>query len=368
MYINFWYPICTSAELGTDAPVRAQLLLSRLAAFRDANGDAHVLSDTCVHRGGSLSRGRRVGDTVQCPYHGWQFGGDGRCVNIPAMKAARPPARAKVDSYPVQERYGIVFAFLGDLPEPERPPFPEIPEFGQAGWRASGIEIIELNAFYERSMENGLDPAHNEFVHPLQGSPEFDPATTEYTEVPWGTRAHTAMARARRDKTELHSLRPVPEDVTADTWNQGPNLLVTRINLSKTNTLTQYFFEAPRDESHTRIFFINMRNCMLEPDRDAQITRVNLAVAGEDIAVLEELRPQQTPDTRTKELLGPGDESIVRFRKLLGEWRDRGWRIDLHAVRAKTANTAFAIPSPARRESGNWVLDTIPLVPGARHD
>ena len=123
MYMNFWYPVCTSADLSAEAPARARILGLPFVAFRDAEGQAHLLADTCVHRGGSLGRGKLVKGHLACPYHGWQFDGSGRCVHIPSLGAdGNIPARAKVDSYPVIERYGIVFAFLGDLPEAERAP------------------------------------------------------------------------------------------------------------------------------------------------------------------------------------------------------------------------------------------------------
>jgi nitrite reductase/ring-hydroxylating ferredoxin subunit len=64
MYINFWYPICTTEELNEQNPRRAELLGVRLAAFRDESGAAHVLADTCVHRGGSLSKGKVIGPTT----------------------------------------------------------------------------------------------------------------------------------------------------------------------------------------------------------------------------------------------------------------------------------------------------------------
>ena len=135
MYINFWYPVCLTDELTDDAPLRAQILNLRFAAFRDTEGRAHVLADTCVHRGGSLSKGTVVGDCIACPYHGWQFDAAGKCMHIPVLgEDAKLPARAKVDSYPVIERYGIVFAFLGDLPADERPPLLEIAEWEQPGW------------------------------------------------------------------------------------------------------------------------------------------------------------------------------------------------------------------------------------------
>ncbi|WNZ81536.1 Rieske 2Fe-2S domain-containing protein [Pseudomonas sp. P108] len=61
-----------------------QLLGQPFVAFRDDAGVAHLLSDICVHRGGSLSAGSKVGNSVQCPYHGWRFGTDGVCTQIPA--------------------------------------------------------------------------------------------------------------------------------------------------------------------------------------------------------------------------------------------------------------------------------------------
>ena len=158
MYINFWYPVCTSDELDEVNPQRIELLGSRLVAFRAESGTAHLLADTCIHRGGSLSRGTTKGECIKCPYHGWEFSGDGKCQHIPSIPDTKPPARAKVDSYPIQEKYGIVFAFLGDLPEEERPPLWEISEWGQDGWRAGKPAVREINCYYERSVENGLDP------------------------------------------------------------------------------------------------------------------------------------------------------------------------------------------------------------------
>ena len=136
MYINFWYPMIRSEDLGPDKPERAKVLGLNFAIFRDSKGKAHVLSDTCTHRGGSLGGAwelgknpRIQGDCVVCPYHGWEFNGEGECANIPSIGyGAKVPARAKVDAYPTVEKYGIVFAFLGDLPENERPPLLDIAE------------------------------------------------------------------------------------------------------------------------------------------------------------------------------------------------------------------------------------------------
>ncbi len=167
MFINFWYPACESGELAADKPLHVKMLGLDFAVFRDSKGTAHCVSNVCVHRGASLAHGKVKGDCIECPYHGWQFrGDDGSCTKIPSLgKDAKVPARAKIDTYPVQEKYGLVFCFLGDLPEAERPPIMDLPEWGQDGWKITRI-VNHWQANYLRGQENTLDPAHTEFVHP----------------------------------------------------------------------------------------------------------------------------------------------------------------------------------------------------------
>jgi phenylpropionate dioxygenase-like ring-hydroxylating dioxygenase large terminal subunit len=365
MYINFWYPIGLSEEVVSYEPFQTQVLGQKLVAFRDSEGAAHVLSDVCVHRGGSLGKGWVKGGSVVCPYHGWQFGGDGKCAHIPSLDAKKMPGRAKVDSYPVQEKYGIVFAFLGDLPEAERPPLREVVEFGNDEWRANKIVVFEINAYYERSIENGLDPSHNEFVHPAQGSPSMQENSRkkplDMQEVPWGSEF---LVRYDNKITDTRALtddaQKVPE-VIAGSGYIGPNQMITWISFSESQRFHQYFFEAPIDDTRTRIFFVNMRNFMQEPENDGRLVKINLNIAQEDIDILETLDPVGTPNSTTEELLVPSDAAVMRYREHLKSWRDMGWRIDLKTLRAKRHNMAFAIPSPGRRETKNWVINPVPL-------
>jgi phenylpropionate dioxygenase-like ring-hydroxylating dioxygenase large terminal subunit len=370
VYINFWYPVGRSEDLVAGVPLAVRVLGLPFVAFRDSDGGAHVLSDTCVHRGGSLSAGQINGDCIACPYHGWEYAGDGQCTRVPSLGEQKPPARAKVDAYPVEERYGIVFAFLGDLPEDERPPIYDVEEFGTDGWK-SELYILEVDCFYERSIENGLDPIHNEFVHPLQGAPmmdvELQSQPMPVTEIPWGTKFFMPFSGKGDENTTLASQRTGTPTGEAGSWHQGPNQLVTWIQFTQHDdgTVTafhQYFFEQPIDDGHTRIFFLNMRNWLLEDEKDASVRDVTLRIVKEDIAVLEQLSPVRTPATNTKEVLVPGDTAVLRYRDCLRDWEQRGWRIDFKALRSRQGDVAFAIPCPARRESGNWVLDTVPLV------
>ena len=78
MFINFWY-VAEESEKLTDQPLHVRMLGQDFVLFRDSSGTAHCLSNVCVHRGASLAHGKIKGDCVECPYHGWQYGGDGFC-------------------------------------------------------------------------------------------------------------------------------------------------------------------------------------------------------------------------------------------------------------------------------------------------
>ncbi|MDP7270394.1 MAG: aromatic ring-hydroxylating dioxygenase subunit alpha [Gammaproteobacteria bacterium] len=389
MYINFWYPIVRSEDLGYDQPEKVRVLGVDLVAFRDKNGDAHVLSDTCTHRGASLggawsqgNRPRIIDGCIVCPYHGWEFNSDGECVNLPSIGyGAKTPARAKVDSYPVQEKYGIVFAFLGDEPEESRIPLLDVEEYGQEGWVANEVLVLEVPYYYERSIENGIDPSHNEFVHPTHGHssidresyrvreyeaedhrqgwgfwfwhlfdtpplPQKDDATAGGQETPWGD-----------TRTEDH----VQMKVGGGTY--GPNSMPTYINITADKMFRQYFFELPVDENNTKIFFLNMRNFMLDPKHNGPIHARNKVIAAQDIQILTTMCPERTPLSSTDEVLTPSDNGVAAYRKWLEKFDDKGLRIDINKFNARHGkDKAYAIPSPARRTSGNWVLDEIPRI------
>ena len=83
----------------------------------------------------------------------------------------RYPERARIDAYPVEERYGLVWVFLGDLPEAERYPIPPLPEYGDPAWRMITTET-HWKAEAARVVENGIDIAHASYVHPSFGKPE----------------------------------------------------------------------------------------------------------------------------------------------------------------------------------------------------
>jgi len=105
-----------------------------------------------------------------------------------------------------------------------------------------------------------------------------------------------------------------------------------------------------------------MRNWLLDEKMDDMIMERNMAVADQDIALLNDVIPVMTPPTLTKEIFVPADLIIGEYRNSLDEYVKKGFKIDMQKVKDTQHQTAYAVPSPARRKEKNWVLDPVPLI------
>jgi phenylpropionate dioxygenase-like ring-hydroxylating dioxygenase large terminal subunit len=374
MYVNFWYVAGRSTDIA-DTPVKRRMLGQDFVLWRDSSGATHCLSNTCCHRGGSLAGGRIRNEEVQCPYHGWQFAGDGRCTKIPSLgKDAVVPGRARVDAYPTAEKYGLVFAFLGDIPEEERCPIMDITEHRGAkpdsGWAAT-IQHFDWDFDFQRSMENGIDGAHNEFVHPTHGySGERDDIRIAAENYRWvDTEWDTGFFSSRRAppladaKMREASGRHEDAVITGGTGHHGVSMIWTLIHPTEKMSIHQYLFETPIDEGRTSLYLVNLRNFLTDPSDDQRMMGRNEVVAMQDREILYEVRPVLTPLTRVKEFFTPSDAAIGKYRDKLKSWEDRGWRINMDEVNRNRMRVAYAIPSPARRKHKGWILPAVPLWP-----
>jgi len=369
MYINFWY-VAEESKNVTDKPVKVEMLGQEFALFRDSKGDVQCISNTCTHRGASMANGKIKGDCLECPYHGWTFEGDGTCVRLPSLGPdAKIPKRANIDAYPVQEKYGFIHVFLGDLPEEERPPIMEVAEWDQEGWRVIPL-IMEWDIDYKRSIENTLDPAHNEFTHDTHG---FSGENSDYfvhevnlEERDWGTGFVNPMFAPPLPQEDMREASNKSEDgvAYAGSGNHGPHCTWTTIHPSEDAKMHGYAFHTPVNEKKDKIFGLFFRNFLLDPKNDDMIEHRSLYVAKQDQDVLEPINPMRTPRNNLHEVLVPADKAIARYREWCREWEAKGWRIDVKEMRATEDDTAYVIPSPARRESKNFAIKTVPLISG----
>lgn len=160
---NAWYVACWSEDIRPGELFHRKLLAEDVVFYRKADGTAVALFDRCPHRFIPLHLGHLQGDTIECCYHGLQFDCTGRCVKNPHGDG-KIPAAAKVRSYPVAERHGIVWIWMGDREADAA----LIPDYSMLD-AGSGFHItkggINIGANYVLMGENLLDLSHVAYLH-----------------------------------------------------------------------------------------------------------------------------------------------------------------------------------------------------------
>jgi phenylpropionate dioxygenase-like ring-hydroxylating dioxygenase large terminal subunit len=160
---HYWQPIALADELEGPRPVRPVRALGQdFVLFRDEAGRLGLLDRDCPHRNADLAYGRLEDGGLRCPFHGWLFDVDGGCLDTPAEpEGSTLCQRIRQRSYPVVQRSGIVFAYLG---EGEAPPFPAFDCFVAPETHSFAFKgLIECN--WLQALEVGIDPAHASFLH-----------------------------------------------------------------------------------------------------------------------------------------------------------------------------------------------------------
>jgi phenylpropionate dioxygenase-like ring-hydroxylating dioxygenase large terminal subunit len=163
MIPNQWYAVLDPREVPRGRPVSVTRMGERLVFWRDSQGTVACLRDACPHRGAALSGGKIIGESVQCPFHGFRFDSDGACRLVPALgKNVPPPKAVKAGSYRVREAHGWIWIFWGD----SKDALPSVPYFDDLDSSFSYATFPYLwNAHYSRVIENQLDVMHLPFVH-----------------------------------------------------------------------------------------------------------------------------------------------------------------------------------------------------------
>jgi len=82
-----WLPIARTSEVARPGDYRAvDLLGESLVVTRDQNQKLHVLSRICRHRAMPIIEGKGTTKSLNCPYHLWRYGLDGKLLSAPAME------------------------------------------------------------------------------------------------------------------------------------------------------------------------------------------------------------------------------------------------------------------------------------------
>ena len=159
---RYWQPIGAAVDLESKWTKRVRLLGEDLVIFKDRQGRLGLIAEQCPHRRASFAHGIPTENGIRCPYHGWEYNAQGKCIHQP-NEQDKCAFRDKVstDAYPVQEMGGMLFAYMGPQPQPLLPRWDGF--VAQNTIRIMGRTILPIN--WLQIMENSLDPVHTEWLH-----------------------------------------------------------------------------------------------------------------------------------------------------------------------------------------------------------
>ena len=315
-----WHPVARSNEVSSN-PIRVLLLGQPLVLYR-IKGAVVCFADRCPHRRTPLSLGSCDGETLQCAYHGWRFGGDGRCVEIPALgPGGSVPSQARlIPIAAVAERSGMIFV----APEQPIAPLAVIEESEDPAFEMGELPAMRARASIGLLADNFLDMAHFPFVH--RGTFGAD----EAAEVPryeverdgWSFTAHREHPFANReDPGVAQGIRPLVQSRRLTYRLDAPFHLYLRIDFVEAggSNVIGFFLQPETDES-CRIYTTLWRNDLGgDPDAMAAAIKFEVAVLEEDLRVQEAFDELVLPLDQTMEIHTRSDRSTLELRRLLAD-------------------------------------------------
>ncbi len=309
-----WFALAYSRELAPGDVLPLSYFGRELVLFRTTSGTPRVLDAFCPHLGAHLGHGGVVaGENIACPFHGWQFDGDGTCREVPYAENMPPRARDRqvIGSYPVTECNKMIWAWYhpdGAPPDFEVDP---VPEFESPDFTELDTYDWKINTIVQEAGENGADVAHFMFVHSATEMPVGDVSMD-------GVRRLTKIRNKVPRINESGDMADSGEDweyIHVDSTNVGPGQTIQRI--SRAFEVIMIGTVTPIDEQniHLRFAFTmpksqtDMNKVLAEATRDNVVGGVE-----QDIPIWTNKRYVEDP------ILCDGDGPIAKYRKWFSQF------------------------------------------------
>ncbi|MEP0871139.1 aromatic ring-hydroxylating dioxygenase subunit alpha [Trichocoleus desertorum AS-A10] len=177
---DYWYAVGWANKLKPNEVMPVKIWQQAIAVYRDATSQLHALEDACPHKGVALHKGKVHGTNLACRYHGWEFDDQGDCVKIPYFPPEQKLPCAQARSYPIQEKYNIIWIFPGDPALAATCSPPEIREFDHPDFFMVPV-TGHFKSHFSICNENSMDVFHGFLHENLQGW--FDPILTSLRET-----------------------------------------------------------------------------------------------------------------------------------------------------------------------------------------
>lgn len=217
---RFWHPVALSSQ-ATTTPRKVRILGEDLILFRDGKGRPGLLYPHCMHRGTNLYYGKVEEQGIRCCYHGWLFQVDGECLEQPCEpQGGQNREVARQPWYPVEEKYGLVFAYMG--PPDKQPLMPrfshmdtlaegesyEVDNSGFGGYAdANAPSVVPCN--WLQDYENVMDPFHVQVLHSTFSGVQFSENFIKMPRVEWSYIDEGVIYHAYRELDDGRKLKRV---------------------------------------------------------------------------------------------------------------------------------------------------------------
>lgn len=245
---DYWYPVARSEKLRRGEVLGTRFWGRPIAVFRDETGRPSALEDRCAHRQLKLSLGQVKGCNLACKYHGWEYGSDGKVAAIPHDLHGKPFPNLRIQSFPVQEKYGIVWMFPGDAKLASARPLLEIPELdGKDRWSRIAIDC-EWKTHHSMVIDNLGDftPAYRS--HKSQGDAKITRCEAQ------GDRVHVSYETQNSVGSGSVFRRFAQRQLGASRVERCYEYPYTWS--SSDDKIKEYCFVLPMDEHTTQAFFL----------------------------------------------------------------------------------------------------------------
>lgn len=308
-----WHPVAESTDI-TAEPHAVELLHERLVVWRDGGGALVAAPDRCPHREAPLSAGWIDDGDLVCPYHGWRFGAEGRCVEVPSSGAGAPvPPAAHLPCVRVAERYGLVWISL-DEPAAD---LPQIPNEDDSSFRRinSGVQVWQTAA--TRMVDNFMDISHFPWVHTgtfgNRQSPEVP--KIELGELDHGWYGYEFEVDARNPEAALATTGSTDAVVHRHMSTAFTLPLTVRSTIRYADGLEHILLlcSAPLDDERSYFTFVVWRNDDVSVDPQ-EVIAFDRAIGEEDRIMLERVKGT-LPLGRTETVSVQSDKASVEWRR-----------------------------------------------------
>lgn len=324
---NAWYVAGWTSEFSYELQ-RVVMLEQALVMYRDSSGNVIALEDQCPHRLLPLSKGKLVGNDIQCGYHGLTFNCDGHCTRVPGQ--SNIPSSAFVTAFPVHEKNDIVFVWMGDPGKADIADVFDMPEFHSDEWHAHQGDALHLQANYLNVAENLVDPAHVSFVHPTtlgNAASEDIPVevnTNEDVLVAWrwirdaspvGFFQAFGGFEGNVDRWHYYHLH-LPCTAVIDFGSADVEAKLDESNRDQGVRIFALHFLTPVDEHYTIDRWMHIRNAAVgDHEASAQMDAMFRVAFAEDKEILEAIDEQERQPQRRKPIRLAIDKGPVVYRK-----------------------------------------------------